>query len=349
MSQFHIGVDLHKTILQLCVLDARGETVAERRLAIPDRAAGDAALEVLAPYMAQGRLAVEALGLNRWFVNACHARGWKVLVVDASRLQLRREGKKTDRRDAHEIARRLFLGDLDRCATTHYPADAEFGQRKLLRVEHRLVQMRTATVAAIRSMLNAYKVTPPTSVLWTRKALAWLAAVELPDANLTFALQLLVSSLKGTQELVLRSKKRVLEVAEKDAAAQTLVRELPSVAAQTALTLSCELGDAARFRNARAVGSYAGAVPRVTASADKAHHGKMTKRGNTHLRWIAGQWAVRLLAKDPAVREWARPRYRRMHRNKVRVALARRLIISVWILLSRGEVFSMQRCLGQAA
>jgi transposase len=299
--------------------------------------------------MASGRLAVEAMGCNRWFVNSARERGWDVLVVNANKLALRREGKKTDRRDAYEIARRLFLGDLDRCARSYYPTDAEYGQRKLTRVEHSLIRKRTSTIAEIRGLLNAYKVVAPSSVLWTKKSIAWLRTVTMPTDEMTFALQILVEDLASTQGLVARMKRRIEQAAAEDRDAQFLIRELPSVAAHTALMLRSELGDADRFRNARAVACYAGVVPRVTASADVSHHGAMTKRGNAHLRWIAGQWAVRLLAKNEVVQAWARPRYRRMHKNKLRVALTRRLIVGVWVLLSRGEVFSLEKCLGLAA
>lgn len=349
MGQYLVGIDLHKTILQACVLDAQGEVVEERRFAIPDRAAGDAVVEWLAPFLAEGRLAVEAMGCNRWFVNAGRARGWDVLVANANKLDLRKEGKKTDRRDAYEIARRLFLGDLDRCARTYFPTDDEYGRRKLTRVEHSLIRKRTKVIAEIRGLLNAYKVAAPSSVLWTKKSIAFLGRLTLPTEEMTFALQILVDDLSSTQALVARVKKRIQQTAVKAPNARVLMKELPSVAAHTALMLDAELGDARRFRNARAVASYAGVVPRVTASADKSHHGHMTKRGNSHLRWIAGQWAVRLLSKNETVRAWAQPMYRRMHKNKVRVALTRRLIVSVWILLSRGEVFSLERCLGLAA
>ena len=104
-----------------------------------------------------------------------------------------------------------------------------------------------------------------------------------------------------------------------------------------------------RFRTARAVASFAGLVPRVTASADTSHHGKVTKQGNSELRWILGQLAVRLLSRDPVAKAWGARMRRRVHKNKVRVALARRLLIGIWVMLSRGEVFSMERCLGARA
>jgi len=106
-----------------------------------------------------------------------------------------------------------------------------------------------------------------------------------------------------------------------------------------------ELGDVNRFANAKAVAAYAGLVPRVSQSADTKHHGRLTKRGNRELRWILGEWAVRLLKTNRLAQAWAKPLLRRMHKNKVRMALARRLLIGVYILLKRGEVFSLERCL----
>ena len=120
---------------------------------------------------------------------------------------------------------------------------------------------------------------------------------------------------------------------------------MPSVGPLTATTLAVELGDLFRFRNSKAVASYAGLVPRVSNSADKSHHGRITKRGNRELRWILTQWSVRLLSFNTVAREWAKPLLLRMHRNKVRMALARRLLVGVYIMLTRGEVFSLERCL----
>ena len=116
-----------------------------------------------------------------------------------------------------------------------------------------------------------------------------------------------------------------------------------------ALAVVAELGEVRRFRNARTVASYAGIAPRVANSADTSHHGRITKRGNAEVRWALNQVAVRLLARHPLVRRWAAPHLRRMHKNKVRTMLARRLLVGIYIVLSRGEVFSLERCLGLAA
>jgi len=84
-----------------------------------------------------------------------------------------------------------------------------------------------------------------------------------------------------------------------DAALERLteaVDENNAAGAQTALTLDAELGDLKRFGSAKQLCAYAGLVPRVADSADRQSHGPLTKGGNTEVRWIVGQWALRLLA-----------------------------------------------------
>jgi len=345
IAQYYVGIDLHKSILQVCVLDGRGATIAEKRFTGSDFQSGLEVIGYLEQWRAGGRYAVEALGLNRWFVNACLERGLDIVVVNPVQLKLKRSGKKTDRRDAHEIARRLYLGDIDRHALTYYPDESEYGVRKVVRTRHKLVSIRQQLGNQIRSLLNAYRICDVKGRLYSPGNLAKLLALPLPE-QLQASLHALVESLRAVQKGVDQLTAQQNKLA-RHPVPELLVSALPSVGPQTAVTLVSELGDVSRFRNARAVASYAGLVPRVNQSADRSHHGKLTKHGNKELRWIVSQWAVRMLSHSPLVQQWAAPYLRRMHKNKVRMALARRLLIGVYIMLSRGEEFSLERCLAQ--
>jgi transposase len=344
---YSIGIDLHRNVIQVCVLDERGERAAEERIRYGSLDEGMLAVTFVQRFL-PGRVAVEALGLNRWFVNACRSAGIEVLVCDARKLDLKKLGKKTDRRDAREIARRLWLGDLDRTARTYYPTDEEYGRRKLLRVRHRLVQMRQQTANQLRGLLNAYQIPAPTGVLYTRPSRERLAKVRLPVPELQHAFAALLAVLERVQEQIQALTRCVAALEKTDPDAAALSATLPSIGIQSAATLLAELGDVHRFANARAVAAYAGLVPRVSQSADHAHHGKMTKQGNPELRWITSQWAVRLMTQDPLVRQWVVTLRRRVHPNKARMALARRLLVGVWYTLTRGVGFDLQRCLGMA-
>ena len=85
MTKYHVGIDLHKTVAQICVVDAQGEIVVESRHGLAGPAEGQLFVEHLAQWRS-GRFAVEAIGSNRWFVNACRERGLDVFVVHAAAL-----------------------------------------------------------------------------------------------------------------------------------------------------------------------------------------------------------------------------------------------------------------------
>jgi transposase len=328
----------------VCVLDGEGEIVKERRFRGESLEDGLAVVEWLTQWKSCGRFCVEAVGMNRWFVNACQEQGLQIVVVDPTKLDLKMLGKKTDKRDAYELARRLRLGDIDRSAVTYFPDDVEFGGRKLVRTRHRLTQLRQQVVNQIRAMLAGYRVEAPRGRLYGKVALKKLRDISLACEDQTLSLHALVSSLEAMQLEVERLTKRIAARANEQPSTKALAM-LPSIGPLTAITLAVELGDLSRFRNSKAVASYAGLVPRVANSADKTHHGRITKRGNRELRWILSQWSVRLLSINATVKEWAKPLLLRMHRNKVRMALARRLLVGVYIMLTRGEVFSLERCL----
>jgi len=96
MTQYYVGIDLHKSVAQVCVCDAAGEIVAERRIGLSEPADGAALVNFLRPWQPEGRFAVEAVGMNRWLVNTCLEAGMDIVVVDPVKLGLKALGKKTD-------------------------------------------------------------------------------------------------------------------------------------------------------------------------------------------------------------------------------------------------------------
>jgi len=237
MGTAYIGIDLHRTVIQICVLDEHGERIAEERLRYESLEEGLEAVVFVRRFGPSCHVAVEALGLNRWFVHACQEAGLDVLVCDPRKLDLKKLGKKTDRRDADEIARRLWLRDLDRVARTDYPSEEEHGRRKLLRVRHRLVQMRQQTVNQLRGILNAYQVPAPRGVLYTRPSRARLAAVQLPASELQRAFEALRGVLECLQEQIEALTRHIRQLPRQEADVALLEATLPGIGAQSAATL----------------------------------------------------------------------------------------------------------------
>ncbi len=345
VPRYAIGVDLHQQVLRFCVADRQGRTVHEQTVRIVHLPGGEQVFAHFEPWRGQCRLTVEAVGMNRWFVDGLRARGYPVVVADPTKLNLKLLGKKTDKRDAQELARRLWLGDIDRGASTYYPSEQEYGDRQLERTRHDLIRMRQGVTNRLRALLRAYNLAAPAVVLYSGRGLRGLRQLDLGNAQRTLCLRQLTVVLTEVQAAITALQQDIEVRVRRDRQAQTLVRHLPGVGPVSALTIVSELGDVHRFRDARAVVSYVGLAPRVFDSGDKAHHGRLTKRGNRELRFVLCQWAVRLLARDARVRQWAATRHRTKHCNKIRMVLARKLLVGVWRLLAYGEVFDLELCL----
>jgi transposase len=93
------------------------------------------------------------------------------------------------------------------------------------------------------------------------------------------------------------------------------------------------LGPLARFPDSKHVVSYVGLAPAVNASADTQPLGNITKRGNALLRWVLGQAApLAARADDDRRRRYFSVMHRR-GRPKAKVALARTLLVRLYIML----------------
>jgi len=97
------------------------------------------------------------------------------------------------------------------------------------------------------------------------------------------------------------------------------------------------IGDIRRFASPQQLAGYAGFGARVRASGTSYHPGKITKQGRRELRtafitcaWSAVRWSV----------HWAavfHPLAKRIGKHKAITAIARKLLVTLWHVLTRRE------------
>jgi transposase len=113
---------------------------------------------------------------------------------------------------------------------------------------------------------------------------------------------------------------------------------VPGVGAVVASSFVCAVDEAGRFEGAHQVAAYLGLVPSEMSSGEKQRKGRITKAGNSRVRWLLVQSAhciLRLKNPDTAhLRAWAEQIAARRGRKIAVVALARRLA---------GILFAMMR------
>jgi transposase len=95
--------------------------------------------------------------------------------------------------------------------------------------------------------------------------------------------------------------------------------------------------------------SYVGLAPAINASADKRRLGKITKQGNALLRWVLGQAAPLAARADDDLRRRYFAILHRRGRPKAKVALARKLLVRLYVMLRDQIDYEEFRRRGRAA
>jgi len=114
----------------------------------------------------------------------------------------------------------------------------------------------------------------------------------------------------------------------------------PGVGPVTALAMVLTLGPAERFESAKQVGSYFGLIPSEASSGGTQRLGKISKQGNSFLRFLlveAGQTAARY---DPQLKRFYKRLAMRKNRGVAKVAVARKLATRMYLMLREGWTYA---------
>ena len=315
-----VGCDLHSRKQQVAVLVTDTGEVLEQELLHE----GDAVERFYRALPRPVTVGIEATGYTLWFHAVMQKLGHTLLVGEAAKIRAMVVRKtKTDRRDAQHL---LDLLKHERFPTVWMPDPTTRDLRALIAHRVRLVRMRTMVKNGLHAIALNQRVALGPS-LWTKRGLAQLRALSLPPhtANRRAdSLELLTWLTTHIDQL----DAQIAEAAAADARAQRLLTH-PGVGPLTALITVLVLGPAARFRTSK----HVGLAPAIHSSADKYHLGKITKQGNALLRWILGQAAPLAARADGELRRAYFAVLHRRGRPKAKVALARKLLVRLYIML----------------
>ncbi len=115
---------------------------------------------------------------------------------------------------------------------------------------------------------------------------------------------------------------------------------IPGVSFYSSLLITSELGDIDRFDRDKEVVSFARLDPVVRESGDSRTEAGISKRGNPRLRSILVQCAN--IAVHTCNDEYLSSFFERLKRRKdysIAIATARKLLVSIYQMSDRGEVY----------
>jgi transposase len=328
-TERYLAVDLHKAYVMVGGVNARQEVVLTPRR-----------LELAAwPKWAQAHLkktdalVVESTS-NAWdFYDQVAPLVGRVVVANPRLVKLIASARvKTDKVDTLSLAKLLAANLIPE---VWVPPIEVREARGVLAQRRRLVQNRTQLMNRLQSVLQRHNQPGPDGDPFSVANHTWWANLSLsPTEKLRVRLDLASLDHLATQLVELDAELQRLSTAAPWADQLPYVVQLPGLSLVLAMTLLAAIGDIRRFPSAKHLVGYAGLGASVHSSGETHRTGRITKTGRREMRWalVEAAWsAVRYTAHWKA--EFERLA-RRMPEKQAIVAIARKLLVALWHVLS---------------
>ena len=264
-------------------------------------------------------------------------------VIIANPLQVKAIAQahvKTDKIDAGTLASLQAAGYLPQIWT---PDAATERKRRSAARRYQIVRHRTRLKNEVHSILHAHLIPKcPHADLFNARGRTWLAAQSLPEDERA-AIDRHVRELDRLAEDLALLDCQIAQDAIDDPAVNRLMT-ITGVNLTVAAGIVAAIGNIGRFNSPQKLVSYFGLNPRVRQSGlGAAHHGRISKIGRSHARamLVEAAWAA-AKAPGPLHAFFVRIRARRGHQIAA-VAVARKLTVLCWHLLTKGEDYQWAR------
>jgi transposase len=292
-----------------------------------------------------------------WLARWLRAHDIEAYVIHSSSVAVSREHRraKTDRLDT-ELLMRAFLGWLRgerrHCSMAAIPTIGEEDARRPNRERENLVGERTRLVNRIKATLARFGIrTFKPTLRKAEEKLAGLHMAEetsLPENTLAelrrsmARLRVVCEHIKQIERERLRQLEATAPVTKGPHAMVRLIARIIGVGIETADMLVNEILSR-HLRDCKAVARYAGLTGSPDESGRKRREKGLARAGNARVRrgMIQLAWRFLMFQKDSALAQWYRERTangRGDTRKTMIVALARKLLIALWRMVTSGEV-----------
>jgi transposase len=324
-----LAVDLHKDYVVVGGVNARIETVlSPRRIE----------LNVWPHWATTNLKSTDALVVestsNAWdFYDQVAPLVGRAVVANPRLVKLIASGRvKTDKVDTMALARLLAANLIPE---VWVPPLVVREARGLLAHRRRLVRNRTMITNRLQSLLLRHNLPGPDGHPFCVANLPWWETLPVsPTEKLRIRQDLATAEHLSGQIVELDAEIARLSTQKPWADQATFVMQIPGFSILLTMTILAAIGDVSRFPHPKQLVGYAGLGASVHDSGQTHRTGRITKTGRRELRWalVEAAWsAVRYFPYGKAVFD----RFaRHMPENKAIVAIARKLLVAIWYVLT---------------
>jgi transposase len=288
---------------------------------------------------------VEMMSGAVWVRDRLQSAGWRVEVADARKVKgLAPLACKTDKVDARVLAE---LCRRDLVPAVWLPSLDDRALRERLKRRMHLVRMRTMARNRIHGVSTQWGLKIPVARLRQPDGLVLLEARGVPEVWRRSVAEAL-AVIDWLDERLASLERELGPLARADARV-VLLETIPGIGPLLGLTMATEIGDVARFSSARKLIGYAGLAPKIKQSGQSSRTGPLSKAGSKTLRWAAVEAAQQAWRETNPWHELYRDVAKRQGKtNAGKAAVARKVLIAAWHVLSREQPFKPCRPRGGA-
>ena len=284
------------------------------------------------------RVVFETGPLSVWFYHELSAEGLPAICIDASHAKaaLDMAANKTDVNDADGSA---HLAEVGFYRVVRVKSFDSMLTRTLVAGRGQLRKTIGQSLNQIRGLMKTFGLVVPQGAgrvfeKHVRRLLdsdAALARIMLPMLEVWRSLRSRAAEL---------DRQLITSARMNDASA--LLMLIPGVGAVTASSYVAAIEDPANFRSSHSAGAWLGLTTRRYQSAEVDYGGRISRRGDTHLRALLYEAAATVLTRvtaDSALRTWGLALREKLGFKRATVAVARMLAVIRHSMLRSGQRF----------
>jgi transposase len=327
----YLGIDWGTRRAAWCAVDERGELIEGT---VPADEDGLARLvRTLGPEV---RGCVEMMSGAVWVRERLLACGWQFQIADARKVKaIAPLACKTDKVDARVLAQ---LARRDLVPEVWVPSLRDRELRERLRRRAHLVRLKTSARNRMFGLLTQWGLRGSLKTLRQPGSLERLAEQGVPPVWIK-SLRVLLGVVDDLERQLAVIDRELGPVARSDQRVQLLIT-IPGIGELLGLTIAAEIGEVARFQSARKLIGYAGLAPTIKQSGQSSWTGRISKAGSPTLRWAAIEAAQHSWRPtNPWNRLYTQTRQRHGKTNPAKAAIARKVLIASWHVLSLQQQF----------
>jgi transposase len=269
------------------------------------------------------------------------SRAGSVVVCNAAETRAISHARvKSDRFDAAMLAKLLAAGMLK---AVWVPDEATLALRRRLARRAALIRARSRAKNEVHAVLARCLLgRAPVSDLFGRKGRAWLAEQDLPEEEAETLAGCLRQIDFLSSEITALDRRVAAQALELPGFKRLLT--IPGVDVGTAAALIAAVGDVSRFGSPGRLVAYLGLDPKVRQSgSEPARYGHISKRGDPQARSVLVEAAWTALRSPGPLRAFGERVRARRGAQVAAVAVARKLVVLCWHLLSKDEDYAFAR------